>query len=222
MNIQIQLNGNGQNAYLNELPDECPYCHDKIVPKFLYGIDDDGQYRWAKIIFLCPSSECKQVFISYYAVSEDRTIWRLLGNSVGYNKSKPFPKSINEISPNFVEIFNQAFSAEQYKLMQVCGVGYRKALEFLIKDFAKKKEKKENHEKIEALPLIKVIKTYIDHPKIKSNAERAVWLGNDETHYIRKWIDKDLKDLKILIDLTASYIDTEYLSDEFANEMKPS
>lgn len=28
--------------------------------------------------------------------------------------------------------------------------------------------------------------------------ERAAWLGNDETHYVRKWPEKDVKDLKSL------------------------
>ena len=48
------------------------------------------------------------------------------------------------------------------------------------------------------------ITAYIAHPKVASLAERDVWLGNDETHYVRKWEGKDVQDLKLLIKLTVS------------------
>ena len=50
-------------------------------------------------------------------------------------------------------------------------------------------------------------------------AERAVWLGNDETHYERKWIGKDLQDLKVLIRLTVNWIDGEALADGYVESM---
>ena len=31
--------------------------------------------------------------------------------------------------------------------------------------------------------------------RFRKKDERANWLGTDETHYLRKWPDKDLKDL---------------------------
>lgn len=34
-----------------------------------------------------------------------------------------------------------------------------------------------------------------------------MWLGNDETHYVRRWEEKDLSDLKRLISMTVSWID---------------
>lgn len=46
---------------------------------------------------------------------------------------RTFSNIISELSPNFCEIYNQAYIAEQTNLMQICGTGYRKSLEFLIK-----------------------------------------------------------------------------------------
>lgn len=46
-------------------------------------------------------------------------------------------------------------------------------------------------------------------------AKRAVWLGNDETHYVRIWTEHDVKSLKMLIDLTIHWIDADALSDQF-------
>ena len=37
----------------------------------------------------------------------------------------------------FLTIYNQSLSAEDNNLDQIAGIGYRKALEFLIKDYLK-------------------------------------------------------------------------------------
>ena len=52
-------------------------------------------------------------------------------------------------------------------------------------------------------------------------ASRATWLGNDETHYIKKWPDKDLSDLKKLIDLTLHWISADILTRELELSMPP-
>jgi len=48
---------------------------------------------------------------------------------------------------------------------------------------------------------------------------RAVWLGNDETHYLRKWEQKDLTDLKNLIGLTVHWIEMEELTETVMKDM---
>jgi len=47
-----------------------------------------------------------------------------------------FSETIIKVSPAFVEIYNQALAAESQNLTQLVGIGIRKALEFLVKDFA--------------------------------------------------------------------------------------
>jgi len=69
------------------------------------------------------------------------------------------------------------------------------------------------------MPLQQCVKNYIDEQSIKAMAERAIWLGNDETHYVKKWLDKDIKDLKNLIDLTVYYISTAIKSKRYSEEM---
>jgi hypothetical protein len=44
-------------------------------------------------------------------------------------------------------------------------------------------------------------------------------LGNDETHYVRKWADKDLNDLKNLISLTRHWIEMDQLTKDFVKDM---
>ena len=65
----------------------------------------------------------------------------------------------------------------------------------------------EGQEKIKRMQLMPCIKEYVDNDNIKKVAERAAWLGNDETHYVRKWEEKDVQDLKGLIRLTIWWIE---------------
>ena len=57
---------------------------------------------------------------------------------------------------------------------------------------------------------------------IKEVTKRATWLGNDEAHYERRWLDKDLSDLKRLIDLVLYWIQAEQLTAEAIRSMQPS
>ncbi len=74
-------------------------------------------------------------------------------------------------------------------------------------------------EKIKGLFLGKCINEYIDDPRLKSTAEKAVWLGNDEAHYIKKWEDKDIADLKVLIRLSCIWVESILLTEQYDTEM---
>jgi hypothetical protein len=93
-----------------------------------------------------------------------------------------------------------------------------KALEFLIKDYLCRL-RPDDADEIKRVQLGPYIENYVDNEKVKSTAARAVWLGNDETHYLRKWEDKDLEDLKKLIQLTVHWIEMEELTDSVVKEM---
>lgn len=110
----------------------------------------------------------------------------------------PFSQTILKISPAFCKIYSQANDAEVYKLEQVSGIGYGRALEFLIKDYAKF-EHPDRSEEIERCALGKCIKDHISDEYIRNSGELAVWLRNDETHYVRKFAQQDVQSLKKLI-----------------------
>ena len=131
---------------------------------------------------------------------------------------RDFAPELREISPTFVEIYNQAYATGQLGLEQICGVGYRKALEFLVKDFACL-ENPGATEHIKNMFLGNCIRDYISDARIQGCAKRAVWLGNDETHYVRRWTGKDISDLKILIDLVIFWISSVLLTRKYTAEM---
>jgi hypothetical protein len=129
-----------------------------------------------------------------------------------------FAEGIAEISPSFVEIHSQAQEAEGLGLTTLVGIGYRKAIEFLIKDYLRRTLPDEE-EAILRATLSQCINNYVSDPKVKMCAERATWLGNDETHYVRTWLDRDLQDLKVLIKLTQYWISSDILTSDYGLNM---
>jgi hypothetical protein len=130
------------------------------------------------------------------------------------------PAEVLKISEQFVVVYSQSKTAEAFGLDQIAGVGYRRALEFLVKDYCIWCHPAERAN-IEGKFLASCIELYIDDINLKECARRAVWLGNDETHYVRRWEDRDITDLKVLLDLTVSWIRTNLLTQRYLEEMNP-
>lgn len=105
----------------------------------------------------------------------------------------------------FVKTYNQSSQAECFNLDEIAGIGYRKALEFLVKDYCVAKNPNDT-DKILKEHLGDCINNYIVDERIKSLAKVSTWIGNDETHYVRKFEDKDIKDLKKFINTTVYFI----------------
>jgi hypothetical protein len=216
--FQLLANSNRDiYAYLYGFPNECPHCHKHIIPKFKSDYLDNEQY----IIYatmLCSNIECDKPFIAQYA-REIQTEFRY-EHIVKYSViSENFSTEIIEVSPKFQEIFNQAFFAEQNNLFEICGVGYRKSLEFLIKDYLITLFP-DKEASIKKSTISNCISSYVEDTRLKSTSNRAVWLGNDHTHYEKKWDDKNLNDLKTLIKLTINWIESEILTKKFNDSMQ--
>ena len=116
-----------------------------------------------------------------------------------------FSKEIKEISPLFVEIYNDASKAEQSGLLSIVGLGYRLAFEHLIKDYCIKCHPNDRDEIIK-MPISKCIQNFLGQD-IKDIFNRATWLGNDFSHYESKHPDMNLNDLKAVIDICISDIE---------------
>ena len=104
-------------------------------------------------------------------------------------------------------------------LTKIAGTGFRRALEFLVKDYASREQPDDVKETICRKPMVQCIKDHIQEEGIKTVAERAAWLGNDETHYLRKWEDKDINDLIDLIDSVSGWIVIHLKTEELKKSM---
>jgi hypothetical protein len=213
----MNVNTDSGTYSLNTLPNQCPFCHKSIIPVAALGHTIGG--RILEVFMHCANATCQKSFIAYYKTEiGTRSAYYNGETTIGSPINKIFSEKIKEISSDFTEIYSQASSAEQQNLLEICGVGYRKALEFLIKDYCIKIHPEERNA-IETKFLKTVIEEYVEDTRIKSVSKRAVWLGNDETHYVRKWDGKNLEDLKKLIDLTIHWIEMEALTLSFETEM---
>ncbi|MBC2023301.1 DUF4145 domain-containing protein [Listeria booriae] len=173
------------------------------------------------VLFQCTGNKCRRFFVNEYGIgihTQDGYYEEYLaGPAIPYPQTptpKPdFPEEIAKVSSMFVQIYTQAMSAEAFGLDQIAGIGYRKALEFLIKDYASHKSP-EKADEIKKKFLGDVINSYIDFNKIKDLATAATWIGNDETHYIRRHEDKDIQDMKRFIRSATLFIAADYDADE--------
>lgn len=203
-----------------EYPTNCPICDNSISPDRKAAFYNSDLHL-VTMLFSCPA--CGKGFLSYYDSTggyeshNGYNYIRLLykNSAPKIPKEKVFEECIKRISPNFCDVYNQSYYSECYELTQLSGMGYRKSLEFLIKDYCSYKNV-DASDKIKSMLLSQVIEEYIESEKIKSLAKISTWLGNDETHYVKKFEDKDIEDLKKFINATVAFITYELIADEAA------
>lgn len=225
--LQVQVgyyltNNDAFNVNLQSKPEKCPHCHVDIDAKFKMAFFKGFEVNEKKdieAIYVCPRTKCAKLFIAYYELN-DGIKYILKDVSIGkLFETEKHDDLIKKVSPNFVEIYNQADFAEQMKFNQITGISYRKALEFLIKDYVIYMNP-EDSDKIKKISLKVCIDEYINTEKIQKLSTAAHWLGNDEAHYLKKWETKDIEDLKKLIRTCCRYIAYELHADETFNDMK--
>ncbi|MGK0551932.1 DUF4145 domain-containing protein [Enterococcus faecalis] len=211
------------------LSDNCPHCKNFIQPIVIHGraqnIVEMKTENKVAVMLQCPNEKCKQFFLDWFSIVVNSSMSIETITDLVYTYSpvleNDLPKDIEIIFPDFTKIYNQSIGAEVYKLDQIAGIGYRKSLEFLIKDYAIRL----HPQKIDSIKqdyLKDVISKYFgDFPKLQSLATAASWIGNDETHFVRKHEDKDIESMKKFIKSAAMYIATDMDADEAKKFIKP-
>ncbi len=202
------------------IPDTCPACGRVVVLNKLNTTFNNSK-KELQLIAQCNFAECRSFVLLWYDIPVTPQAAHL-----NWSKIEPpdltqesFPQYIHDISPDFISIFKEAHEAKERNLVQIAGPGYRKAFEFLIKDYAKSQTTPDKHNNIENLFAGNVVTQYISDTRIQAVAKRALWLGNDETHYLRKWVQQDINDLINLIKLTIHWIEIEQQSKNYVNNM---
>lgn len=210
--------------YLDK-PNVCPYCGvtidsvHKETKEITYSSSDIK--RVYIVVFQCTNDTCNKY---HFAVYLSKTIYGGGGSQTAtlayvYPNSPPqgLMKSINEISPSCAKIYNQAIDSEQKGLDELVGIGIRKALDFLLYDMGERYYKEEsafnNNPKT---TLMDRVKKFIDNPKVVSLATASAWLGNDFTHPIRRHPDKEVAELKAIMESLVYHVDMLYSLDKAA------
>ena len=126
-----------------------------------------------------------------------------------FNSSTFSDELIEKISPRFIEVYNQALRAKDNKDLNLAAIGYRSALEILIKDYAIN-ELNEPPEKVIKLKLFEAISNYLPENML-STADVVRILGNDHTHYERKYPELDFNLLQKYMDIFINLVQTKLL-----------
>lgn len=216
------------NTFMVEQVNTCPICKKSISPVHLNSVFryhykyeyDEFTEVYIESHLLCKG--CYHSFIASYCCEYNHNniqIGTLISVEPNKYEKYVFDDNIVKLSPQFDKIYNQALAAEARGLDEIAGLGYRKSLEFLVKDFAIHQHPSEA-EDIKKQMLSPCIKKYIDNPQIKTLVERSAWIGNDEAHYIRKQADRDVNDMKAFIKATVYFIGMVLITED-AESMEP-
>jgi hypothetical protein len=185
-------------------PSQCPHCHNGIEPRPIHqSIAHAVNYS----IWKCTFRDCGKLFIAVHQVLDQRQL-KFIGFLDGQPIGPYWPQTIKKIKSKFIETYNQALKAEYFNLDEIAGMGFRKAIEYLVKDYLIHSASSLEG-KIEDKLLANIISENFNSPQekdLKDLLQRATWLGNDMVHYLKYHENFDINDLKDLIQLVMDEI----------------
>ena len=187
----------GQGYFTGKLmmPNQCPYCHknNHVQPKRILELPICTEDTAILVSTKC--SECDNNYIVFFQRNKDKTRLEFL-QLVPILEENADYEDLYALSPAFEEIHKQAMQAYQAGMGRLAVIGFRTALEILMKDFVIY-ELHENKEKIECLSLNNMIQQYFKSLEDRDYARAIQALGNDCTHYISKHADFNPKDVEL-------------------------
>lgn len=121
-------------------------------------------------------------------------------SNLAKSNDQVFSKIIISISPKFPKIYKEAAIAEAYGLKEICGMGYRKAFEFLVYDYViySGKRTKEYFELKYRSLSGEIDECFPKEKTLKDFSKNIAYLGNDFCHY-SKQRNLTVTDLKQMI-----------------------
>jgi Domain of unknown function (DUF4145) len=213
---EITITKQGTHYFSNlkiSIPRFCPHCSQAIsaITQEFLKVKHTRDHFLNIFQHACP--DCNKSFITIHLreVNETKQGSTLEFVSIYPNNKKiTFHRLIEEVSPRFVDVYNQAYTSEQQKHIEVAGIGYRLSLEILIKDFAIKSLNKDAKEVIDK-SLSKALKEYVDDQETLTSADVVRHLGNDYAHYNKEFEEVEFAQLKWYLDMFIKKIETKLL-----------
>lgn len=187
----------------------CPICgayqDGTVVNKCLYPLDNDIQY--GNVCYRC--THCQKLYLVSYYVSANNKIAKF--GAYFPPKTITYENDVlNGISPRFIDAYNQALRSETCGDIELAAVGFRQALECLIKDFAIN-EQGADREEVVKKKLCNAISDYLGEKDLVATADVIRILGNDYAHYDRKYPEHDFALLKRYMEIFIKLVETKVL-----------
>ncbi|MBD1259000.1 DUF4145 domain-containing protein [Maribacter polysiphoniae] len=217
MNFRKNNSNQGNSTYA-ENPNICPHCHVANEPHQLFAHFDNQTDKLISV-WRCNYNQCRKVFAVSH-IDGGNGQFKLERNLNGLPKGPIWPEPIatlkdgqsigteKEEKSKFIKTYLQSLEAESNGHGEIAGMGFRKSIEYLVKDWAihNNPDKKD---KILGQWLSAVINEFFTGD-LKDILDRATWLGNDHTHYNRLFEEYNIEHLKELIDLIMVELDREH------------
>lgn len=191
-----------------DIPIICPNCNFSLQPIIKESrLLSYGNKSLLIISFI--GNCCSTPFYATY-IQADKSNFKLL-DIFPHLKPTILPENIINLSSRFSELYYQSYTAEQNNHLELAGSGYRNSIEILIKDFAIKKLNASEKE-VCKMSLYDVIGKYLNEVNIEPVAADVIRvLGNDYTHYERKYNDIDFIVVKKYLEIFINQIETRLL-----------
>lgn len=191
-----------------EKPSVCPHCGfgtDAVrTANAIWNYFDNS----ALLLQMCKCTSCGKLFFFASHKEEGASTAKLV--CVIPNTEAVYKNEILEkISPRFINMYNQALRAENRQDIELAATGYRSAMEILIKDYAIN-ELNEPKEQVTLNNLNNAIGKYLKQEELVNSADVIRVLGNDFTHYDRKYPEHDFDILKTYMDIFITLILANY------------
>lgn len=206
-------------------PKQCPLCKVSYYPNPIHtfgirGVEKNHSYDIFTMYFC---SACSNAFISKFHLGEYKNGYINTASHIWDAPCHFTPPELNEhlrkLSPGFCKMYMQSIRAEAEHLSELAGIGYRCALEFLVKDYLINMEFKDcsaEQGMVKIEPLSKSINR-IANKNIRSLALGIAWLGNDYAHYNVKHPNRDIQDLKKFLNAVIEFIILELTVEDAKN-----
>ena len=149
-------------------PSVCPYCgfgtDAPLSSKNAYSFNEHQL-----LTATCTCTACGKTFFFACEYDSGKTDYDpIIYPSIAFT---PYSNDILEkISPRFIDIYNQALQSEFHKNIELAAVGYRSALEILVKDYAIN-ELGQNPEEVSSKKLCAAIGTYLNQEDLVKTAD---------------------------------------------------
>lgn len=203
----LNMDTDGQHDFYYDVINsfECPCCGTVQKPHFIHAA-----FNQKLLYVFCYCESCQHGYIAEYdySISPDHRIENFIKAYPNDFKYSHFDEYIVNLSPSFVKIYDQALTANSLGLDEIAGMGFRKALEFLVKDYAKSLDID-----VSNVSLSDTIDK-IDYQPITDIAKPCIKLLNDETHYFRKFEKVEVDNIDKLINAIIGIISAKHLASE--------
>lgn len=198
----------GSYSHNFKKPSICPYCH--ISTDAPISAKNEHSFNGHQLfIATCKCTACRKNFFFACEYDSGKTDY----DPIIYPAVEFVPYSndtLKAISPRFIDIYNQALQSEFHNNLELAAIGYRSALEILVKDYAIN-ELKKDPEEVRSKKLYDAIEIYLNQDGLFKTADVVRILGNDHTHYDRKYPQYDFGLLKCYMDIFLKNIEALYL-----------